>query len=74
MKGTLETLRKEKLDLEAAKKRLGEMLEGHVRDDEDRQGYLDKLVIKNGELGFKFNVDALIKFLDTMDKIEGDLN
>lgn len=70
LRDSLNKLRDEKLELEAAKERLNELLEGNIKDPTNRNGLVSNLVMRDGQLSYKYNIDELIKFLDTLEKIE----
>jgi len=75
LKKTMEKVKAEKMDLETAKTYLDEMLKPHIKDDTNRRGYLDKLTIRDGEISWRFNLDALINFLEmarTLDDVIPD--
>ena len=73
LKDSLDKVRKEKLDLEAAKERLNEILKSQLKDDDARKDYVEKLVIKNGELNYEYDIEELLKYLPIMEDIDGKL-
>jgi len=58
-----ETVREEKLDLDAAKVRASEMLAPFIPEEVRRQFFLMSLGERDGKLDWKFNIDQIIKFL-----------